>query len=146
MKKIIAWENWSEIEKELSDDTILVDEQSQMSDDEESLLKEIQNEFIFHPMTAEMKSPIIQTPFGPVHIESKLKPSDRWDCWLGYTNFNLTEEIEEKIKNVEGIDALKIMSRYTFCIGVAKLFQFSEVRRNIENELCGTQGKVRKSK
>jgi hypothetical protein len=28
------------------------------------------------------------------------------------------------------------MSRYTFCVGVGKLFQFKDIRRNIENAIC----------
>ena len=34
---------------------------------------------------------VVQTPYGPFFLDSYLKPSDRWDCWLGYTNFDITK-------------------------------------------------------
>ena len=133
MKKIIAWENWSEIEKELTDDMYTVDE----IDDEEqaSELEALINNMPLSPLISDVKS-YIYTPSGQVSCDSKLKPSDRWDCWMGYTNFGITNTIENKIKNIDGIDALKVMSRYSFCIGIGKLFKFTDVRRELENVLC----------
>lgn len=140
MKKIIAWENWNEIETELMD---LEDLQSVLEEEGDNS----EEQMPLMPLPMEILStinPIIQTPFGSVHMDSKLKPSDRWDCWLGYTNFGITEDIENKIKKIEGVDALKVMSRYTFCVGIAKLFKFSKVREDIENEICGNGTKIQK--
>ena len=134
MKKIIAWENWSEIEKDLTDESIII-EDIEVGDEEGSELSQL-GEFLLPPMLSEMKPQVIHTPFGVVSYDSKLKPSDRWDCWLGYTNFGITEDFQNKLKKIDGIDALRVMSRYTFCIGVGKLFTFTEVRRKIENEIC----------
>lgn len=133
MKKIIAWENWNEIERELTDDIYAIDE----IDDEEQTneLEAFINNMPLSPLISDIKSHI-HTPFGQVPCDSKLKPSDRWDCWMGYTNFGITNTIENKIKNIDGIDALKVMSRYSFCIGIGKLFKFSDVRKELENALC----------
>ena len=87
---------------------------------------------------------VLYTPMGPYPEESLMKPSDRWDCWLGYTNFSITNEIEEEIggdneglkEGVDGIEALKVLGRYPFFIGVGKLFDIREVRENIEKNLC----------
>ena len=87
---------------------------------------------------------ILYTPMGPYPEESLMKPSDRWDCWLGYTNFSITNEIEEQIggdnagtkEGVEGVEALRVLGRYTFFVGVGKLFEIREVRENIEKKLC----------
>jgi hypothetical protein len=58
-----------------------------------------------------------------------------FDCWVGHTNFNLTEEIKTALNIVDGVEVLKICSRYRFFVGIGKMFDFSEVRKNIEKEL-----------
>lgn len=132
MKKIM-WESWSQKEKDLMEmDSI----DSMGGMDEEELEQIMQLENSLSPLMADFRSNVIQTPFGVVPSESILKPSDRWDCWLGYTNFNLTNKVSDTIKIVDGVESLKIMSRYTFCIGVGKMFNFSNVRREIENAVC----------
>lgn len=141
MKKI-AWENWNEKEKDLVDAGNL---ESLIDDGMENEEQIIQMDGMLGPLLGEIRSPVIQTPFGVVTSDSLLKPSDRWDCWLGYTNFDLTNQISDKIKIIEGIEALKIMSRYTFCIGVGKLFKFNMVRKEIENAVCKQNGKIQRS-
>lgn len=132
MKKTIAWENWNVKEKELTDiQEIDIPEES--NGDPEEIM---QMDSFLSPILSEMKPQIIQTPFGVVAFDSVLKPSDRWDCWLGYTNFDITNKISDKIKIISGVEALRIMSRYTFCVGVGKMFHFSDVRKEIENAIC----------
>jgi hypothetical protein len=63
----------------------------------------------------------IQTPVGIFSTESMFKPSDRWDCWIGTSNFDITAEIKDDISDTDGIACLKIMDRYTFFIGVPYL-------------------------
>lgn len=133
MKKIIAWESWSVKEKEIVE---ISDIDNYEIDTEEEVEQILQSENFLSPILSEMKPQIIQTPWGTVSFDSVLKPSDRWDCWLGYTNFGLTHKISDKIKIIEGVEAIKIMSRYTFCIGIGKLFEFNKVRRDIENAIC----------
>jgi hypothetical protein len=133
MKKIIAWESWSEKEKELVDLSDLENYETEVETDSEQIM---QSENFLSPLFGDMKPQIIQTPWGTVSFDSILKPSDRWDCWLGYTNFGVTHKISDKIKTIEGVEAIKVMSRYTFCIGIGKLFEFSSVRKDIENAIC----------
>lgn len=128
MKKIM-WENWNEKEIELVEPTgfnEVINEEDvgdQLSGlGLSSFLPDINN--------------ILHTPFGMVPSESALKPSDRWECWLGYTNFDLTHKVSDRMKFIKGVEALKIMSRYTFCVGVGKMFNFSTVRKDIENAIC----------
>ncbi len=133
MKKLIAWENWSLKEKELVEASEFEESTEDMEMDPEQIL---QMDGLLSPILSEMRPQIIQTPWGAVSFDSILKPSDRWDCWMGYTNFDLTNKVSDKIKIIDGVEALKVMSRYTFCIGVGKMFQFSEVRKEIENAIC----------
>ena len=65
-----------------------------------------------------------------------------FDCWLGHTTFNLTEEIKTKLNAVDGVEVLKICSRYRFFIGVGKMFDFSEVRKNIEKQLINKEEQI----
>lgn len=132
MKKAIAWESWNVKEKELTE-ILDIDNFDTNTEEEPDQMLQSEN---FLPLLGELRPQIIQTPWGSVSFDSVLKPSDRWDCWLAYTNFGLTHKISDKIKIIEGVEAIKVMSRYTFCIGVGKLFEFNSVRKDIENAIC----------
>ena len=65
-----------------------------------------------------------------------------FDCWMGYTNFNITEDIKKTLNKTEGIEVLKICSRYRFFIGIGKMFDFTDVRRNIENKILEQEEEI----
>jgi hypothetical protein len=58
-----------------------------------------------------------------------------FDCWMAYTNFDITPEIKEILNDIEGIEIMRICSRYRFFIGVGKMFSFKQVRSDIEQTL-----------
>jgi hypothetical protein len=58
-----------------------------------------------------------------------------FDCWMAHTNFDITPQVKEKLNNVPGVELLKICSRYRFFIGVGTMFDFSDVRKNIESTI-----------
>lgn len=128
MKKIM-WENWNEKEIELVEPTGF----NEIINEED--IGDQLSGLGLSPFLSDMSN-ILHTPFGMVPSESALKPSDRWECWLGYTNFDLTHKVSDRMKFIKGVEALKIMSRYTFCVGVGKMFNFSTVRKDIENAIC----------
>lgn len=66
------------------------------------------------------------------HLAGEISLATNFNCWVGYTNFNLTENIKNELDSVEGIELLKIFSRYRFLVGVGKMFDFTEVRKEIE--------------
>jgi hypothetical protein len=68
-------------------------------------------------------------------VMDSISLSTNFNCWMGYTNFNLTGEIQDKLNKMDGIEALKICGRYRFFIGVGKMFDFTEVRNAIEKSL-----------
>jgi hypothetical protein len=136
MKKIM-WENWNEKEKELlepAQDPFLLP--NDIDNEEQNEIEQLLSSSSMLSPMIDFQQPIIHTPFGVVPSDSVLKPSDRWECWMGYTNFDLTHQVSDKIKVINGVEALKIMSRYTFCVGVGKMFQFTSVRKEIENAIC----------
>lgn len=133
------WENWNEIEKMSDLEYELREEDYEDSDyePEDSLIeRSINGEPTIQGMLSEMAPQVIHTPFGHVPYDSRFKPTDRWQCWLGYTNFGITKSVVDKLQKIEGVDALKVLSRYSFCIGVGKMFEFTEVRQNIQDEIC----------
>jgi len=79
----------------------------------------------------------ISTPFGIYEAGDPLCPTNLFDCWIGHSNFPICEG-EYRILNEEisGIGALKVISKYRFFIGVEKLFNFADVRREIEYKIC----------
>jgi len=71
----------------------------------------------------------------PETLSSEIQLTTNFDCWIAHTNFDITETIKNAINKVEGVEVLKIHSRYRFFIGVGKMFDFKEVRKEIENRL-----------
>lgn len=120
--KKIAWENWKE-KVDYSPPENKLEESTEEDEDaiEKSLL-------------SAMEIPrLVQTPLGIFHYEDKLKPSEKFDCWIGYTNFDITQNVSDLIECVDGVEALEVMSRYTFFLGVGKMFNFRDVRLGIES-------------
>lgn len=56
-----------------------------------------------------------------------------FDCWMGHTNFDITPSIKQKLNDTPGVEVLKICSRYRFFVGVGTMFDFRDVRKNIES-------------
>lgn len=60
-----------------------------------------------------------------------------FDCWIGHTNFDITHGIKDTLNKVPGIELLKIFSRYRFFVGIGQMFDFTEVRNDIEKTILG---------
>ena len=79
--------------------------------------------------------------FGPLmlnldeNISGEIAIANNFDCWVAHTNFNLTEQIKNELDSVDGIEMLKVFSRYRFLVGVGRMFNFADVRKNIETKL-----------
>ena len=132
--KKIAWSSWSALEE-----AIVTADSSSMLDlegiDPEEMMEE-SSMLPFMPIFAQPENKLIHTPLGFFPIDSHLKPSDRWDCRIGHTHFEITQSTKDILNRVDGIEALKIIGRYTFFIGIAKMFKFKDVRVDIEKQLC----------
>jgi len=76
-----------------------------------------------------------ETLFLPKNFYETISLMSRFDCWIGHTNFNITTSIKNKLNEVDGIEVLNVVSRYRFFIGVGKMFQFSDVRKDIEETI-----------
>lgn len=84
------------------------------------------------------KKPLgLLTSFLPItnQLMEDISMLSSFDCWIGYTNFDLTHSIKDTLDNIPGVELLKICSRYRFFIGVGKMFDFKDVRKHIDEAL-----------
>ena len=129
--KEIAWEKWEDdiVQERIREDskTESVEENSL----EESFLEAMEN------MPIQEIPKVVSTAVGIFEIYDRNKPSNQYDCWLGHTNFNISQEVKNCIENIEGVEVLKVLTRYRFFVGIAKMFDFKKVRVEIEKAACG---------
>jgi hypothetical protein len=130
--KQIAWESWNaKIEEIMASDELLFPE----INEGETPYSEMELDFGAQEILLQQQK-ILYTPMGAYPEESQMKPSDRWDCWLGHTNFDITNDVGTQIEGIEGVEALRVLGRYSFFIGVGRLFDIKDVRISMEKELC----------
>jgi len=79
---------------------------------------------------------LVTTPLGVYQMHDKMNILNQFECWMGYTNFDITPEVRDIIEKSPGVELLSILSRYRFFLGVGKLFEFPDVRKEIESQLC----------
>ena len=134
--KKIAWSSWSALEESM----VLAEKTPPIPDfgdiDPEGLGIEESQMLSFMPIFSQQESRLLHTPLGFFPVDSPLKPSDRWDCRIGHANFEITQSVRKMLNSIEGIEALKVLGRYTFFIGIAAMFKFKDVRVDIEKQLC----------
>jgi len=131
MTRKVAWEKWWDNKE----DDILIDslEKDDIEDEGDINLEQnggLSTEMFFLPKK-------INTPFGQYEAADPMSPANMFDCWICHTNFPICQK-EYKVLNdqIRGIGAFKVISKYRFFIGVEKLFNFSDVRREIEDKIC----------
>jgi len=82
----------------------------------------------------ETNEPQMMVPIDDKMMEN-INLANNFDCWMGHTNFNITEGIKDQLNETDGIEVLRVCSRYRFFIGVGRMFDFKEVRQKIEDIL-----------
>lgn len=131
MTRKIEWENWNSKLEEIENQK---KKQKEDSKDTESDTGE-ERHFGFIGMEG-IPSDVIYTPWGQFNKDNPFKPTDRYECWIGHTNFQIGKaELYILNRAVPGIAALTILDRYTFCIGIARSFNFKDVRTYIEAKI-----------
>ena len=73
----------------------------------------------------------------PDEMTNEIHLMANFDCWMGHVNFNLTNDIKNKLSQQDGVEILKVCSRYRFFVGVGRMFNFRDVRQGIEKALLG---------
>lgn len=140
MKKI-GWQKYEDyIEKQINSPVLsnilsniasasaknLIDEEEEDEDEEEDYID-----------SKDDKKFNLLTPFVPIttKLVDDILMLSTFDCWIGHTNFDITPAIKDILNTVPGIELLKICSRYRFFIGIGKMFDFKNVRQQIEDIL-----------
>jgi hypothetical protein len=141
LEKKIGWQKYEDyIEKQLScpilqniihtmiSQNIDNDEEHEDDDDDDSFLEE--------PIKKDIPSIAIgqMMPLTPQIIEDVSMLSN-FDCWIGHTNFDITPKVKEKLNKMPGVEILKIFSRYRFFVGIGEMFDFQDVRFEIEDKI-----------
>ena len=132
MKKLkIGWQKYEDLlEQQLSSPLLrMLIETSIQNENPEEEEKPVKYE---PEETEEQAFPILNITDD---IANHIAISSNFDCWVGHTNFNITPSVKTKLDKVEGVEMLKVCSRYRFFIGIGKMFDFKTVRANLEQEL-----------
>ena len=137
-EKTIGWQKYEDlIEKQMSSPLLKTiiqqmivyeeSEEDEESEEEESEEEEFMDSYKQSNATSSM-------PFLPISKElmDDMAMLSNFDCWIGHTNFDITKEIKSMLNKTEGVELLKVLSRYRFFVGIGKMFDFKEVRKNIE--------------
>ena len=137
MSKIIGWQKYESLIEEQLSSTFLTDiirtSAENISDD---LEENEENDTIYQDQEEEeqYEDAKLMMPVTSKLIEDAVMIAS-FDCWIGHTNFDITQETKRILDSIEGVEVLRILSRYRFFIGVGKMFKFSDVRNSIEKVL-----------
>jgi hypothetical protein len=133
-KKKIGWQKYEDlIEKQMSSPLLKTIIQQMIvyseDEDEEDEYEEME---AYKQANATSNMPIL--PISKELMDDMAMLSN-FECWIGHANFDITKEIKSKLNKTEGVELLKVLSRYRFFVGIGKMFDFKEVRKNIEKNI-----------
>jgi len=77
---------------------------------------------------------VIHTPFGALSVLSNTMASNQFDFWWMHTNFDITNQIKNIIKEVPGVETLEVYTRYRARVGFPRsgFFEGSQIMHNIQ--------------
>jgi hypothetical protein len=136
--KTIAWEKWEEpTSPSLIDTSAFSSPSPPQTEDFEGSEGTEDNDFEEGLGAFFEKIPkLVNTPMGVYQVDDNMSPFKHFDCWIGHTNFDITPFVKTQIELMPGVEALIILTRYRFFIGIGKLFSFRNVRVGIEQSVC----------
>lgn len=141
LEKKIGWQKYEDyIEKQLSCPILQNIIQNMLAQNLEDAIdgeEDEEDEDSYEEPTKKGIPPIAisqMMPLTPQIIEDVSMLSN-FDCWIGHTNFDITPRVKEKLNKTPGVEILKIFSRYRFFVGIGEMFDFQDVRFDIEQKL-----------
>jgi len=133
--KQIVWERWYDPLKSAIDDY-----KSVVKD---CFTEHLANEHIPAEMILDrpfpVRGPILISNIGPIPIHEGNCPDKIFKFWIGHTNFDITQEVFDKIEKIPGVEILNIWTRYRFRLGVGKAFEDRDVMNEIDRLVAGKE-------
>jgi hypothetical protein len=131
MKRVIQWES-QHLEIDVMSGKIINPQDEEQEFDEPE--PDFEENYIQQGMNAQIQD-VMSTPFGLWRVDDAMNPYRQFKLWMGHTNFSITQEVVDIIKNIPGVEVLQVMTRYRFIIGIGELFDMHDVRIAIEQQL-----------
>lgn len=116
MKRLIVWDK---------DEVEFIDEEEQHEDNDE---EKIHINLPKQPL-------VVKTNFGTFEEDSPDNPYNSREIFVAHYNFDIYEEDVLKISLVQGVEALKMLTRYSFTVIIGIMFYFEDVLDSIEKTL-----------
>lgn len=145
--KKIGWQKYEDyLEKQLTSpmltniiQNIAMQHLEKMGDIDDEIEEEDEEDEDDYDLFDKKKNIVHSSPMVPLtpQLMDDVAMLSSFDCWLGHTNFDLTNGIKDTLNKVPGIEVLKICSRYRFFVGIGQMFDFTEVRNDIEKAILG---------
>ena len=134
MEKKIGWQKYEDLlEKQMSSPMLQTIIKQKITYSEEEEEEEEESDYEMYAGHAGNT----QLPLLPIsqQLMDDMAMLSNFDCWIAHTNFDITRDIKNKLNKVQGVELLKICSRYRFFIGIGKMFDFKQVRKNVEKSI-----------
>lgn len=80
--------------------------------------------------------PALVGPMGILPLTEENIGSANYDLWVGHANFDIGPTELMQIEHTDGVELLRVYSRYRFLLGVGKAFHAGRVLKAIEARLC----------
>jgi len=140
-ENIIVWQKWTDpfggddvIEnnmlasflQDLDDEPFLEEDYEQEEYEEEQPMDS-------HSVSSKKSLPVrvMATPMGIIPVTENTASGKIFNFWIGHTNFNISKRVSDIIEETEGVETLDVFTRYRFRIAIGKIFEDSEVKKNI---------------
>jgi hypothetical protein len=78
----------------------------------------------------------MRTPQGLYFIDEDASLADVYNFWIGHTNFLVTHFVLNEIEKTAGVEIVDVLTPFRFRIAVGKMFDWEEVRADLENKIC----------
>ena len=133
IKRKIIWEKWEdpflfpEVKEQTTNQSDYPDFESAYDDEEE------------YEQPNENDAIILYSSMGLIPYNEKTPSSKIFNFWVGHTNFDITNSIQELISSVTGVEILDVFTRYRFRIAVAKAFKDRNVMNDISKAISNIE-------